>query len=68
MQSTAAQQASGTATATKPILEVADLAVSFANSAGGPRIQAVAGVSMTVHPTRRSPSSASPAAERASRR
>jgi ABC-type dipeptide/oligopeptide/nickel transport system ATPase component len=50
MQSTAAQQASGTATATKPILEVADLAVSFANSAGGPRIQAVAGVSMTVHP------------------
>ena len=35
---------------TKPILEVADLAVSFANSAGGPRIQAVAGVSMTVHP------------------
>jgi len=37
-------------TPTKPILEVADLAVSFANSAGGPRIQAVAGVSMTVHP------------------
>jgi ABC-type dipeptide/oligopeptide/nickel transport system ATPase component len=35
---------------TRPILEVADLAVSFANSAGGPRIQAVAGVSMTVHP------------------
>jgi ABC-type dipeptide/oligopeptide/nickel transport system ATPase component len=35
---------------TKPVLEVADLAVSFANSAGGPRIQAVAGVSMTVHP------------------
>ncbi len=34
---------------TKPIFEVADLAVSFANSAGGPRIQAVAGVSMTVH-------------------
>jgi len=35
---------------TRPLLEVADLAVSFANSAGGPRIQAVAGVSMTVHP------------------
>ena len=35
--------------ASKPIFEVADLAVSFANSAGGPRIQAVAGVSMTVH-------------------
>ncbi len=33
-----------------PILAVKDLAVSFANSAGGPRIQAVAGVSMTVHP------------------
>ena len=35
---------------TTPLLEVADLAVSFANSAGGPRIQAVAGASMTVHP------------------
>ncbi len=39
-----------TPTKTTPILEVADLAVSFANSAGGPRIQAVAGASMTVHP------------------
>ncbi len=46
----AAQAASTTPVRTKPILEVADLAVSFANSAGGPRIQAVAGVSMTVHP------------------
>ena len=35
---------------TTPLLAVNELAVSFANSAGGPRIQAVAGVSMTVHP------------------
>jgi ABC-type dipeptide/oligopeptide/nickel transport system ATPase component len=35
---------------TKPVLEVADLAVSFDNSAGGPRIQAVNGVHMTVFP------------------
>ncbi len=36
----------------KPLLEVRDLAVSFANSSdpSGPRIQAVAGVSMTIHP------------------
>jgi len=34
---------------TKPILSVADLAVSFDNGSG-PRVQAVAGVSMTVHP------------------
>ncbi len=32
----------------KPLLEVADLAVSFDN-AGGPRIQAVCGVSMALH-------------------
>ena len=48
MQLAATQQDNGAATRTRPILEVADLAVSFANSAGGPRIQAVAGVSMTV--------------------
>lgn len=34
----------------KPLLEVADLAVSFDNSGGGPRIQAVAGLSLTIHP------------------
>ncbi len=33
-----------------PLLEVADLAVSFDNSGGGPRIQAVAGVRMTIYP------------------
>ncbi len=33
-----------------PLLEVADLAVSFDNSGGGPRIQAVAGLSLTIHP------------------
>ncbi len=35
-----------------PLLEVRDLAVSFQNSSdpAGPRIQAVAGVSMTIHP------------------
>ncbi len=33
----------------QPLLEVADLAVSFDN-AGGPRIQAVAGLSLTIHP------------------
>jgi ABC-type dipeptide/oligopeptide/nickel transport system ATPase component len=33
-----------------PLLEVADLAVSFDNSTGGPRIQAVSGVSMSVYP------------------
>ncbi len=38
------------AVSTKPLLTVSELAVSFANSAGGPRIQAVAGVSMSVHP------------------
>ncbi|MCP4834015.1 MAG: ABC transporter ATP-binding protein [Phycisphaera sp.] len=38
--------------ATSPLLEVRDLAVSFSNSSDptGPRIQAVAGVSMTIHP------------------
>jgi ABC-type dipeptide/oligopeptide/nickel transport system ATPase component len=36
--------------ASTPLLEVADLAVSFDNAGGGPRIQAVAGVSMTIHP------------------
>ena len=37
---------------TEPLLSVRDLAVSFQNSADptGPRIQAVAGVSMTIHP------------------
>lgn len=34
----------------RPVLEVADLAVSFDNSSGGPRIQAVNGVSMTLFP------------------
>lgn len=34
----------------RPLLEVADLAVSFDNSGGGPRIAAVAGVGMTIHP------------------
>jgi ABC-type dipeptide/oligopeptide/nickel transport system ATPase component len=44
--------AAGAATATQPLLAVRDLAVSFQNSADptGPRIQAVAGVSMTIHP------------------
>ena len=37
---------------TAPLLSVRDLAVSFQNSAdpGGPRIQAVAGVNMTIYP------------------
>jgi len=35
---------------TTPVLEVADLAVSFDNSNGGPRIQAVNGVHMTLYP------------------
>ena len=37
---------------TKPVLEVRELAVSFQNSAdvGGARIQAVAGVNMTIYP------------------
>ena len=34
----------------RPLLEVADLAVSFDNTGGGPRIQAVDGLSLTVHP------------------
>jgi ABC-type dipeptide/oligopeptide/nickel transport system ATPase component len=50
MESAPVKDPSAAPARTKPILEVADLAVSFANSAGGPRIQAVAGVSMTVHP------------------
>jgi ABC-type dipeptide/oligopeptide/nickel transport system ATPase component len=33
----------------KPVLEVADLEVSFDNSTGGPRIKAVAGVNMSVY-------------------
>jgi oligopeptide/dipeptide ABC transporter ATP-binding protein len=33
-----------------PVLQVADLAVSFDNSSGGPRIQAVNGVNMTLFP------------------
>jgi len=49
---TAAAPATDTATRTQPLLAVRDLAVSFQNSADptGPRIQAVAGVSMTIHP------------------
>ena len=50
METAATTAVPGEPARTKPVLEVADLAVSFANSAGGPRIQAVAGVSMTVHP------------------
>ncbi|MFM1823296.1 MAG: hypothetical protein RI967_1562 [Planctomycetota bacterium] len=50
MDASATTMAPAAPARTKPVLEVADLAVSFANSAGGPRIQAVAGVSMTVHP------------------
>jgi ABC-type dipeptide/oligopeptide/nickel transport system ATPase component len=50
MESAPTMAPAAAAAKTKPILEVADLAVSFANSAGGPRIQAVGGVSMTVHP------------------
>ena len=50
MEAATTTKSPATPAKTKPILEVADLAVSFANSAGGPRIQAVAGVSMTVHP------------------
>src|SRR5262249_1841501 len=34
---------------TPPLLDVADLAVSFDNG-NGPRIQAVAGVNLTIHP------------------
>ncbi|MDA0803261.1 MAG: ABC transporter ATP-binding protein [Planctomycetota bacterium] len=43
-----AEQKSATPPAPRPLLEVADLAVSFDN-AGGPRIQAVCGVSMALH-------------------
>jgi ABC-type dipeptide/oligopeptide/nickel transport system ATPase component len=35
---------------TRPVLTVSDLAVSFDNSGGGPRIQAVNGVHMVVYP------------------
>lgn len=35
---------------TTPVLTVTDLAVSFDNSAGGPRVQAVNGVNMSVYP------------------
>ena len=47
-----AKQVSGAAVATKPLLEVSDLAVSFDNASnpGGPRIQAVVGVNMTLFP------------------
>ena len=47
-----AKEALGAAVATKPLLEVSDLAVSFDNASnpGGPRIQAVAGVNMTLFP------------------
>ena len=34
----------------RPVLEVTDLAVSFDNSAGGPRVQAVNGANMTLYP------------------
>jgi len=51
VQPTPATLASPSAS-TRPLLEVADLAVSFDNASnpGGPRIQAVAGVHMTLHP------------------
>jgi len=48
MLSTASNTAA-TPARTTPILSVEDLAVSFDNGSG-PRVQAVAGVSMTVHP------------------
>ncbi|MEY4841701.1 MAG: hypothetical protein RJA12_425, partial [Planctomycetota bacterium] len=49
---TQSKGAVGNATSTRPLLEVADLAVSFDNASnpGGPRIQAVAGVNMTLFP------------------
>ena len=49
---TLAKGATGTGLATRPLLEVSDLAVSFDNASnpGGPRIQAVAGVNMTLFP------------------
>ncbi len=52
-ESNAQVAASGSfSVSTEPLLSVRDLAVSFQNSADptGPRIQAVAGVSMTIHP------------------
>ncbi|MEC8321658.1 MAG: ABC transporter ATP-binding protein [Planctomycetota bacterium] len=52
-ESTSPEAAMPASTATTaPLLEVRDLAVSFSNSSDptGPRIQAVAGVSMTIHP------------------
>ncbi len=52
-ESNAQIAASGSSSvSTEPLLSVRDLAVSFQNSADptGPRIQAVAGVSMTIHP------------------
>jgi len=47
-----AKGAADAAKATGPLLEVSDLAVSFDNASnpGGPRIQAVAGVNMTLFP------------------
>ena len=47
-----ASVASDAANSAAPLLEVADLAVSFDNASnpGGPRIQAVAGVNMTLFP------------------
>jgi len=49
---TQSKGAVGNATSTRPLLEVADLAVSFDNASNpdGPRIQAVAGVNMTLFP------------------
>lgn len=47
--SSAVETPERSATATRPLLEVQDLAVSFDNGAG-PRIRAVDGVRMTVHP------------------
>ncbi|MBM4100219.1 MAG: ABC transporter ATP-binding protein [Planctomycetes bacterium] len=40
----------GTDRLSRPVLEVTDLAVSFDNSAGGPRVQAVNGASMALYP------------------
>ncbi|MFO0872757.1 MAG: ABC transporter ATP-binding protein [Phycisphaerales bacterium] len=51
MRAVATESKAGAAAsmAGRPLLDVADLAVSFDN-ARGPRVQAVAGVNMTIHP------------------
>ncbi|MGA1399488.1 MAG: ABC transporter ATP-binding protein [Phycisphaerales bacterium] len=48
--STSPATAKGAIDRDTPLMEVADLAVSFDNSTGGPRIQAVNGVHMTIYP------------------